>query len=637
MSNAQHQSFGTESGLNEKMIQMIQNSTNPILVSVSGNSRHGKSTTLCNLINGCVNGYDNSTGPFENGPGPVPISAGGEIFGPIPLKELYRRHLLPTDGVPDADVFFLDTEGLGSVFGFNGANLPTVLTEMQTSSVVLHFCSNYPSVSTSKEVFDNMQLTHYMADIYDIPPPKEIIYATDCPIDTRRPPNSSDEEYGKKLEAKRREAQNTISHQFTCPIIVSAKNTFTDYPEPGDVKYRVYWNSITDILDQIRDTASQHGSQSGEQLAGTIKDVHSFYSKIKSIPENTHQLDLIIKEVCKQLFDEQAKTANEAISKEIKTGKDLKLIFDIMSSFQIQNNNDNDVVISMIQNKMNQKQRKLFDKIIKEYVDSKMQTFKKDLFQEANKKYNQYLDHIKSILFNNSKNSIFEPLLQMIRKAKYQEKARSLVSSQNFQNQVQQIIKKAIPNYDSIIQYLQQNDHKTYEFINNQLKSIFESECAKLKTEEYAVNESIATVIEQMTKDFTGKTQSSVNNYQQRVLTEFPNTKFKQRIESKINEAYNNLKNNNKAAIVQLQNQINDERKRQREQQEQYQIALRDMQQSGQRMINQIQEQSQKQYDQLMQRYEDLQSNYDDMKTQYTEVRREVYRESDSSLVICRI
>ena len=97
-------------------------------------------------------------------------------------------------------MFFLDTEGLGSVFGFNGANLPTVLTEMQTSSVVLHFCSNYPSVSTSKEVFDNMQLTHYMADIYDIPPPKEIIYATDCPIDTRRPPNSSDEEFDQSMK-----------------------------------------------------------------------------------------------------------------------------------------------------------------------------------------------------------------------------------------------------------------------------------------------------------------------------------------------------------------------------------------------------------------------------------------------------
>ena len=81
--------------LNENVLKLIENSTNPNLILFYGMTKRGKSTTLNQLIRGNHETWKfKNKKPFFAHDSIESITKGCDIFGPINASILIKRHLL---------------------------------------------------------------------------------------------------------------------------------------------------------------------------------------------------------------------------------------------------------------------------------------------------------------------------------------------------------------------------------------------------------------------------------------------------------------------------------------------------------------------------------------------------------------
>ena len=104
--------------LNEEVLKIKEQSENPRLLLFYGATRQGKSTTLNQIIRGNIDTWTFiNKSPFLSKTSQKSLTMGCDIYGPIKLSEILRRHQINKNIKEDFDIFFCDTEGLFSLNG----------------------------------------------------------------------------------------------------------------------------------------------------------------------------------------------------------------------------------------------------------------------------------------------------------------------------------------------------------------------------------------------------------------------------------------------------------------------------------------------------------------------------------------
>ena len=151
--------------LNEEVLKIIEQSTNPEFFLFYGETRIGKSTTLNQLIRGNKETwkYKNNK-PFEARDTLNSITKGCNIYGPIKASELLKRHNIKKK-VEDFDIFFCDTEGIASIEGMKNETIPGILTLLQISTISIFMVQKHCNMNNLKEICSQIQISRCLKQI----------------------------------------------------------------------------------------------------------------------------------------------------------------------------------------------------------------------------------------------------------------------------------------------------------------------------------------------------------------------------------------------------------------------------------------------------------------------------------------
>ena len=172
--------------LNEKLLDIIKNSTDPQFYLFYGKTRIGKSTTLNQLISGNLETrkYKNKK-PFNAVDSLNSVTKGCNIYGPIKASELLRRHgIKKLKKFDDFDIFFCDTEGISSIDGIQKESIPGILTLLQLCTMSVFMVQKYCDVNNLKEICSQIQISRCLKIINEkndnkekeFPTPKIVVY-----------------------------------------------------------------------------------------------------------------------------------------------------------------------------------------------------------------------------------------------------------------------------------------------------------------------------------------------------------------------------------------------------------------------------------------------------------------------------
>ena len=164
--------------LNEDVLKIIEKSYNPRLLLIYGKTREGKSTTLNQIIRGNIDTwkYTNKS-PFLSKTSQQSITFGCDIYGPIKISEINKRHQIRKEIKEDYDIFFCDTEGLFSMNKQSECLIPGILTLLQVCTFSIIMINNVLDSNTVDQVASEIQFTKILQQINkDIKSPLVSIY-----------------------------------------------------------------------------------------------------------------------------------------------------------------------------------------------------------------------------------------------------------------------------------------------------------------------------------------------------------------------------------------------------------------------------------------------------------------------------
>jgi flagellar biosynthesis GTPase FlhF len=147
--------------LNEEVMTLIKYAVEPRFILFYGKTRLGKSTTLNQLIRGNKETWKyHNKSPFNSCDSLQSVTKGCDIFGPIKITELMKRHNLKTSKIKnDFDVFFCDTEGISSLDGIQKSSISGILTLLQICTISVFMVNKTCSTHDVKEICSQISLT----------------------------------------------------------------------------------------------------------------------------------------------------------------------------------------------------------------------------------------------------------------------------------------------------------------------------------------------------------------------------------------------------------------------------------------------------------------------------------------------
>ena len=149
--------------LNEEVMSIIEKANNPKFISFYGTTRFGKSTTLNQLIMSNKESWSYIRNePFKAANTLESITSGCDIYGPIKFSELKAKHPKTYNSSTikeDFDIFFCDTEGIGSLNDFNKSSIPGILIILQICTLSVFMVREKCIDQDVKEICSLMQFT----------------------------------------------------------------------------------------------------------------------------------------------------------------------------------------------------------------------------------------------------------------------------------------------------------------------------------------------------------------------------------------------------------------------------------------------------------------------------------------------
>ena len=295
---------------NQDFINKIEQSHNPHIIIIYGNPRIGKSTFLNQLLKGFNEKYDypdneyfNLNGPFKVGPNQSEyITKGCKIYGSIKLSELLKKNCLYNLNInenEDADLFIVDSEGIGSLDNNTSGFISGILTLLQVSTIKIYYTDGVISgnlreteklINISKIIKDNNDFSQQTF---------MVIRNTNIDINL-----NDKKEILKALEKNRSEIQNqlkrnlndrTISdkiHLFCLPNFISARNDLENE--------KAYKQSMKNITEVMANTILIKNSNSNN-LINDINILKEIFRKITSLNQLNN-----LREACQKIFEKKA-------------------------------------------------------------------------------------------------------------------------------------------------------------------------------------------------------------------------------------------------------------------------------------------------------------------------------------------
>ena len=251
--------------LNEEVLKVISKSTNPRLLLFYGQTRQGKSTTLNQIIRGNINTwkYTNKS-PFLSKTSQNRLTIGCDIFGPIKISEINRRHKIEEKIKEDFDIFFCDTEGLFSLDGITETLIPGILTLLQVCTFSVIMINNIADTNAVDQIVSEIQFTKILQQINkDINSPLVSIYISGYQVETEKFDDFDDciSEFNYNKELTSNKILGHIKKYY--PNLNITKNDYrvipggpyeknnSKEPDHEDLNARLYWHYIHEIVKNL--------------------------------------------------------------------------------------------------------------------------------------------------------------------------------------------------------------------------------------------------------------------------------------------------------------------------------------------------------------------------------------------------
>ena len=427
--------------LNEQVLEIIKNSTNPQFFLFYGKTRTGKSTTLNQLIRGNLETrkYKNKK-PFESLDSLDSVTKGCQIYGPVKASELMKKHKIKNKkkNFEDFDVFFCDTEGISSLDGIQKESIPGILTLLQISTMSVFMVQKNCDVNNLKEICSQIQMSRCLKQISeqnqnikkDFPTPKITVYISNIFLNLEQ--NEDEEIYDDfdEMKAKYEESKNLEKVRILNKVNEKYNNlnlTINDFdvipggpyddkkhnePDEDDVNANLYWWSINKLMERF--FSINRKKMDSTEIINLIKFLFDIFQGIKSIDEDFN-LEEFLKTYLTQKFENYSKKKFEEKLEKIKD--DIKTNF--LEYFNIINDAEK-AKISL--NECFDENIELYKKLIKDKVENfinlNVEVYQKKIKEQIDNEFKSICDNI---LSDENINVLIKDVIDLINQAEFKE------------------------------------------------------------------------------------------------------------------------------------------------------------------------------------------------------------------------
>ena len=426
--------------LNQEVMDIIKESDNPKFISFYGKTRLGKSTTLNQLIRG-----NNQTWkfinkkPFGTNDTLDSVTKGCNIFGPIKISEILKRHegLQNKKLKEDYDVFFCDTEGISSLDGIQKQTIPGILTLLQICTISVYMVNRNCSANDLKEICSQIQISRIIDK--KIISPKVTIYISN--IFSGKKEDNENEDDGDDNKNEEEEEEDIILNNYKESANVEKqriyeavnkkypqlKMTINDFevipggpyqeiknePDHNDINVKLYWNSIQEIISVF--LKNKVKKLKGEEIIKFIQLLFEAFCGLEEFNED-YNLEEYLKTYLDKSFDNY--TNNQFKLKVEKIKEDIKTNF--ISYINILN--DDEKAKQSLDECFNKDMIEIYKRIIhtkvKNFINLSIEKYRKYIKEQIDKEFTSISEEIIS---DKNINSLIEEIKINIKNAEYKE------------------------------------------------------------------------------------------------------------------------------------------------------------------------------------------------------------------------
>ena len=463
--------------LNDEVIKILEKSTNPRLLLFYGQTRQGKSTTLNQLIRGNVETwkYMNKS-PFLSQTSQQSLTIGCDIYGPIKSSEINRRHQINRKIKEDFDIFFCDTEGLFSLNGQSSTLIPGILTLLQVCTFSVIMINNVADTNTVDQIASEIQFTKILQQINkDIKSPLVSIYISGYQVDIEKLDDFDDciSEYNNnrdqtsdlilsKVNEKYPNLNITKKDYRVIPGGPYEKNNNKE-PDHEDLKARLYWHSIQEIIKEFNKYSNETESYSADKLISLIKVVFGIFKEFKELPKDPN-LTNVLKKYLVDNFNKYSLKQFEKINEEIE--KDLKNNYDYYYKILL----DDNAALEKLNNCIEKNMFEIYNTLIPEKIKNFFENAKLKIRNSIELQFEaEFANKCKEILSVNYINELIIDIKNVINKAKFKEDIDMNVI--NSYKNIWEIIDKK---YEKLFIYFKSKKPKSIEILKNNFNNSLE-------------------------------------------------------------------------------------------------------------------------------------------------------------------
>ena len=463
--------------LNDEVIKILEKSTNPRLLLFYGQTRQGKSTTLNQLIRGNVETwkYTNKS-PFLSQTSQQSLTIGCDIYGPIKSSEINRRHQINRNIKEDFDIFFCDTEGLFSLNGQSSTLIPGILTLLQVCTFSVIMINNVADTNTVDQIASEIQFTKILQQINkDIKSPLVSIYISGYQVDIEKLDDFDDciSEYNNnrdqtsdlilsKVNEKYPNLNITKKDYRVIPGGPYEKNNNKE-PDHDDLKAKLYWHSIKEIIKEFNKFANETESYSADKLISMIKVVFGIFKEFKELPKDPN-LTNVLKKYLVDNFNKYSLKQFEKINEEIE--KDLKNNYGFYYKILL----DDNAALEKLNNCIEKNMYEIYTILIPEKIKNFFENAKLKIRNSIELQFEaEFANKCKEILSANYINELIADIKNVINKANFREDI-----DMNIINNYKKIWEIIDKKYENLFIYFKSKKPKSIEILKNNFNNSLE-------------------------------------------------------------------------------------------------------------------------------------------------------------------
>ena len=423
--------------LNKEVIDIVKKSVNPKFILFYGKTRLGKSTTLNQLIRGNHETWKFiNKKPFNSNDSLDSVTKGCNIFGPLKITEILKRHegLENKKIKEDFDVFFCDTEGISSLDGIQKQTIPGILTLLQICTICVFMVNKNCSTDDLKEICSHIQISKII-NKKNLVTPKVTVYISNIFTGKKKDDDSEDEDDNEnmdedELNVKYKNNGNTEKQRIYDAVKQRYPNLGLDIndfevipggpflhtknePDHNNIRAKLYWNSIKEIFLVFLNNKGKKNE--GDEIIKYIELLFNAFNKIEEINDDFN-LENYLKNYLTKSFDEYSRNQ---LKKKLEKVKD-----EVKSNLPEYNKllNDDEKAKESLNECFDKKNIELYKKIIpdkvKNFTNLSMEQYRKCIKEQIDKEFSSICEEI---LSDKNIYSLINDTIIQINNAQFQE------------------------------------------------------------------------------------------------------------------------------------------------------------------------------------------------------------------------